>query len=187
MVFGRHNVQNVQGAWKICRQLGINDATFLKAISSFSGASKRLQLLNRNNDSSVYKDFAHSPSKLKATIEALKELFPERELIACLELHTFSSLNKAFLPQYKGCMEMADRPIVYFSHHALALKRLPELTAEEVRTAFADERLRVYNDSAQMQADLLSMGYNNKNLLLMSSGNFDGLDVEELARMVLEK
>jgi UDP-N-acetylmuramate: L-alanyl-gamma-D-glutamyl-meso-diaminopimelate ligase len=136
---------------------------------------------------SVYKDFAHSPSKLKATIEALKEFFPERELIACLELHTFSSLNKAFLPQYRGCMEMADRPIVYFSHHALALKRLPELTAEEVRTAFADERLSVYNDSSKMQADLLSMDYHNKNLLLMSSGNFDGLDVEELAKRVLEK
>ena len=137
MVFGRHNVQNVQGAWKICRQLGINDATFLKAISSFSGASKRLQLLKKNKDSSVYKDFAHSPSKLKATIEALKELFPERELIACLELHTFSSLNKVFLPQYQGCMEMADRPIVYFSHHALALKRLPELTAEDIRSVLA--------------------------------------------------
>jgi UDP-N-acetylmuramate: L-alanyl-gamma-D-glutamyl-meso-diaminopimelate ligase len=186
-VFGRHNVQNIQGAWKICRQLGVDDGTFFKAITSFSGASKRLQLLNKNKDSSVYKDFAHSPSKLKATIEALKELYPERELIACLELHTFSSLNKAFLPQYRGCMDMADRPIVYFSHHALALKRLPELTAEEVRTAFSDERLTIYNDSAKMQADLLSMDYRNKNFLLMSSGNFDGMDMEELARKVLEQ
>jgi UDP-N-acetylmuramate: L-alanyl-gamma-D-glutamyl-meso-diaminopimelate ligase len=187
LVFGKHNIENIQGAWKICRQLGVDDATFLRAISSFSGASKRLQLLNKNEDSSVYKDFAHSPSKLKATIEALKELYPERELIACLELHTFSSLNKAFLPQYKGCMEMADRPIVYFSHHALALKRLPELTAEEVRTAFSDGRLKIYNDSAKMQADLLNMDYRNKNLLLMSSGNFDGMDMEELAVRVLEK
>jgi UDP-N-acetylmuramate: L-alanyl-gamma-D-glutamyl-meso-diaminopimelate ligase len=185
MVFGKHNLQNIQGAWKICLQLGIDDRTFFKAISSFSGASRRLQLLKKNKDSSVYKDFAHSPSKLKATVEALKELYPERELIACLELHTFSSLNKAFLPQYQGCMEKADRPIVYFSHHALALKRLPELTAEEVRTAFKDDRLSIYNDSAKMQEDLLTTDYHNKNLLLMSSGNFDGLDMEELARKVL--
>ena len=187
MVFGKHNVQNIQGAWKICRQLGIDDRTFFDAISSFSGASRRLQLLKKNKDSSVYKDFAHSPSKLKATVEALKELYPERELIACLELHTFSSLNKAFLPQYQGCMEKADRPIVYFSHHALALKRLPELTAEEVRTAFKDDRLSIYNDSAKMQEDLLTADYHNKNLLLMSSGNFDGLDLEELARKVVRK
>ena len=187
MVFGRHNVQNIQGSWKICRQLGVDDETFLDAISSFSGASKRLQLLKKNEDSSVYKDFAHSPSKLKATIEALKELYPERELIACLELHTFSSLNKAFLPQYRGCMDKADRPIVYFSHHALALKRLPELTADEVRSAFTDDRLTIYNDSARMQADLLNIDYRNKNLLLMSSGNFDGLDMEELAEKILEK
>jgi UDP-N-acetylmuramate: L-alanyl-gamma-D-glutamyl-meso-diaminopimelate ligase len=185
MVFGKHNIQNIHGAWQICRQLGVYDETFLKAISSFRGASKRLQLLEKNNDSSVYKDFAHSPSKLKATIEAIKELYPDRELIACLELHTFSSLNKAFLPQYQGCMEMADRPVVYFSHHALALKRLPELTADEVRTAFADDRLSIYNDSAKMQADLLNTDYHNKNLLLMSSGNFDGLDLEDLARKVL--
>jgi UDP-N-acetylmuramate: L-alanyl-gamma-D-glutamyl-meso-diaminopimelate ligase len=184
-VFGRHNVQNIQGAWKICRQIGVDDETFLKAISSFSGASKRLQLLNKNKDSAVYKDFAHSPSKLKATIEAIKELYPERELIACLELHTFSSLNKAFLPQYRGCMDLADKPVVYFSHHALALKRLPELTAEEVRVAFSDDRLAIYNDSAKMQEDLLNMDYRNKNLLLMSSGNFDGLDVEELAGRVI--
>jgi UDP-N-acetylmuramate: L-alanyl-gamma-D-glutamyl-meso-diaminopimelate ligase len=185
MVFGKHNIQNIDGAWKICRQLGVDETTFLDAISSFSGASKRLQLLKRNKDSSVYKDFAHSPSKLKASIEALKELYPERELIACLELHTFSSLNKAFLPQYRGCMDMADKPIVYFSHHALALKRLPELTADEVKKAFSDERLTIYNDSAKMQADLLNMDYRNKNLILMSSGNFDGLDIEILAEKVV--
>lgn len=185
MIFGRHNIQNIHGAWQVCKQLGVDDETFLKAIGSFRGASKRLQLLKKNKYSSVYKDFAHSPSKLKATIEAIKELYPDRELIACLELHTFSSLNKAFLPQYQGCMEMADLPVVYFSRHALTLKRLPELTAEEVRTAFADERLSIYNDSASLQADLLSIDYRNKNLLLMSSGNFNGLDMEGLARKVL--
>jgi UDP-N-acetylmuramate: L-alanyl-gamma-D-glutamyl-meso-diaminopimelate ligase len=187
MVFGKHNVQNIQGAWKICRKMGVDDETFFEAISSFSGASKRLQLLNKTVDSSVYKDFAHSPSKLKATIEALKELYPERELIACLELHTYSSLNKAFLPLYKGCMDSADRPMIYFSLHALALKRLPELTADEVRIAFADNRLTVYNDSGKMQEDLISLDYRNKNLLLMSSGNFDGLDLEGLAGKALKQ
>jgi UDP-N-acetylmuramate: L-alanyl-gamma-D-glutamyl-meso-diaminopimelate ligase len=187
MVFGKHNVQNIQGAWKVCRKIGVDDKTFLKAISTFSGASKRLQLLNKTKDSAVYKDFAHSPSKLKATIEAIKELYPERELIACLELHTFSSLNKAFLPQYRGCMDLADMPVVYFSHHALALKRLPELTAEEVKGAFSDDRLNIYNDSAKMEEDLLGIDYHNKNLLLMSSGNFDGLDMEALAIKVLDK
>jgi UDP-N-acetylmuramate: L-alanyl-gamma-D-glutamyl-meso-diaminopimelate ligase len=185
MVFGKHNVQNIHGAWKVCRKMEIDDGTFLKAISSFRGASKRLQLLKSSVDAAVYKDFAHSPSKLKATIEALKELSPERELIACLELHTYSSLNKAFLPQYKGCMDSADRPVVYFSHHALALKRLPELTAEEVKEAFSDKRLTIFNDPGKLQEYLLDVDYHNKNLLLMSSGNFDGLDLEELAVKVV--
>ncbi len=186
MVFGKHNIQNIHGAWEVCRKLGVGDGLFLEAISSFHGASKRMQLLGKSADSSVYKDFAHSPSKLKATIEALKELYPERELIACLELHTYSSLNKAFLPQYRGCMDSADFPIVYFSHHALALKRLPELSADEVRTAFSDSRLIIYNDSAKMKEDLLRMDYRNKNLLLMSSGDFDGLDLEGLAESLLD-
>lgn len=185
MVFGKHNVQNIQGAWKICRKTGVDDESFFKAIGTFSGASRRLQMLNQTEDSAVYKDFAHSPSKLKATVDAIKELYPDRELIACLELHTFSSLNKAFLPQYRGCMDLADKPVVYFSHHALALKRLPELTAEEVKAAFSDDRLNIYNDSAKMKEDLLGIDYHNKNLLLMSSGNFDGLDMEELAEKAL--
>jgi UDP-N-acetylmuramate: L-alanyl-gamma-D-glutamyl-meso-diaminopimelate ligase len=123
---------------------------------------------------------------LKATVEAVKELFPNRELVACLELHTYSSLNKEFLPLYKGCMEAADRPVVYFSKHALALKRLPELSEDDVRNAFADPRLRIYNDSAKMQEDLLAVDFTGKNLLLMSSGNFDGLDLEALAGRVVK-
>lgn len=185
IVFGKHNVQNIHGAWLACREMGVDDNTFLKAISTFRGASKRLQLLKKDHETSVYKDFAHSPSKLKATVEALKELYPARELIACLELHTYSSLNKDFLPQYRGCMASADIPLVYFSHHALALKRLPELSPEDVREAFGDKRLKVYNDSQLMQQDLLKLDYKGKNLLLMSSGNFDGLDLEVLAERVV--
>jgi len=183
-VFGKHNIQNIHGAWMVCRKMGVSDETFMNAISSFRGASRRLQLLKENPFTSVYKDFAHSPSKLKATIEALKELYPDRELIACIELHTYSSLNKAFLPQYDGCMDSADTPVVYFSHHALALKRLPELTVDEIRIAFGDKRLKVYNDSIKMQQDLLRVDFKGKNLLMMSSGNFDGLNLEELAGIV---
>lgn len=186
LVFGRHNIQNIHGAWLACREMGVDDDTFLMAISSFRGASKRLQLLRKNSETSVYKDFAHSPSKLKATVDAVKELFPGRELVACLELHTYSSLNKDFLPLYKGCMASADYPVVYFSHHALALKRLPELTSDDIRKAFDDPRLKVYNDSEKMQEDLLLNNYSGKNLLLMSSGNFDGLDLEGLAERVVK-
>ena len=158
MVFGKHNVQNIQGAWKICRQMGVDDGTFLKAISSFSGASKRLQLLKKNKDSSVYKDFAHSPSKLKATIEALKELYPGTGTRCMPGTSYIQQPEQGISSSIRGCMDMADRPIVYFSHHALALKRLPELTAEEVRTAFADKRLNIYNDPAKMQARLAQHG-----------------------------
>lgn len=182
MVFGKHNVQNIHGAWMVCRQMGVTDEIFLKAISTFRGASKRLQLLRQSDSFSVYKDFAHSPSKLKATIEAVRELYPDRELIACIELHTYSSLNKNFLPQYRHCMDSADLPIVYFSHHAVAMKRLPELTPEEVSAAFADQRLVVYNDSGKLKEDLLQLNFHNKILLLMSSGNFDGLNLEEISK-----
>jgi len=184
-VFGRHNVQNIHGAWLICRQLGVSDEEFLMAIESFSGASKRLQIMAESPECNVYKDFAHSPSKLKATTLAVKELFPDRALVACLELHTFSSLNRDFLPLYKGCMDAADIPVVYFSHHALALKRLPELTSQDIQAAFSLDRLIVFNDSLKMKDFLRSLDLKNKNLLLMSSGNFDGLDLDDLAEKIL--
>lgn len=186
-IFGKHNIENVHGAWMVCRQVGVSDETFLKAIQSFRGASRRLQLLGSNAKTSVYKDFAHSPSKLKATIHAVKEIYPERALVACLELHTYSSLNKDFLPMYKGCMDLADVAAIYYSHHALALKRLPDLMPEEVRTAFNDERLQIFNDSGALLEFLLNIDFDNKNLLIMSSGNFDGLNLDEIAKKVLER
>jgi UDP-N-acetylmuramate: L-alanyl-gamma-D-glutamyl-meso-diaminopimelate ligase len=185
-VFGRHNIQNVHGAWLVCKTMGITDGQFLDAIQTFRGASKRLQLLAESEMSSVYKDFAHSPSKLRATVQALKELHPGRKLVACLELHTYSSLNKDFLPQYQGCMDQADVPIVYFSHHALALKRLPELSPDEVRAAFGDNRLVIFNDPEMLEEYLLGMDLRHGNLLLMSSGNFDGLNLEEIAGKVIK-
>jgi UDP-N-acetylmuramate: L-alanyl-gamma-D-glutamyl-meso-diaminopimelate ligase len=184
-VFGKHNIQNIHGAWLVCKQIGVTDEQFLDVIRTFKGASKRLQLLKSNAETAVFKDFAHSPSKLKATINAVKELYPERVLVACIELHTYSSLNKEFLPLYRGCMDLADLPIVYYSYHALSLKRLPELSPQEVKEAFGDDRILVFNDSKEMQAYILNLKYQNKNLLLMSSGNFDGLNLEEIAALFL--
>lgn len=185
-IFGRHNVENIHGAWMICRQAGVPDDQFLEAIRSFKGASKRLQLLGSNPDTAIFKDFAHSPSKLRATIHAVKEIYPERELVACLELHTYSSLNKDFLPLYKGCMDLADIPIIYYSPHALMLKRLPELSPAEVKAAFNDPRLRIFNDSEIMLDHLRNTDFKRKNLLMMSSGNFDGLDLESIAKGICD-
>lgn len=184
-VFGKHNVQNIHGAWMVCRSMGVSDGQFMAAIGTFTGASKRLQALGRNDTTVVFKDFAHSPSKLKATIHAVRELFPDRKLVACLELHTFSSLNKDFLPLYRHCMDLADIPIVYYSHHALQLKRLPALNPEEVKQAFAAPGLIIFNDSAEMRSYLVGLDFQGTNLLMMSSGNFDGLDLEGIAKEIL--
>jgi UDP-N-acetylmuramate: L-alanyl-gamma-D-glutamyl-meso-diaminopimelate ligase len=185
-IFGKHNLQNLNGAWRVCRAMGGRDEDFIAAAQTFKGASKRLQLLGSNDNTSIYKDFAHSPSKLKATISAVKELFPDRKLVACIELHTYSSLNINFLPQYRGCAELADIPIVYFSEHALQIKKLPPLSTDAVREAFGDPRVKVYNNSSLLRDDLLSMDFQKKNLLMMSSGDFDGIQLEDLASGLLK-
>ncbi|MDP4292273.1 MAG: Mur ligase family protein, partial [Bacteroidota bacterium] len=187
MVFGKHNLQNMNGARLVCNELGIDDNRFYEAIQSFKGAAKRLELVDRNDTAAVYKDFAHSPSKLKATTRAVKEQFPDRKLVACMELHTFSSLTGEFLLQYKGAMDAADVAIVYFSRHAIALKHLPPITEEMVLEAFGNENIRVYTDSEVLYQDLLDMQWHNANLLMMSSGNFNGIDFNLLAKAVLGK
>ena len=133
----------------------------------------------------MYKDFAHSPSKLKATTQALKTQFPERELIACMELHTFSSLNKEFLTQYDGAMKNADKAYVYYSPKTLAHKKLQDLSPEEVKSAFNSDNITVFTDSKDLVDLLKSDNWENKNLLMMSSGNFDGVDFDELAEELL--
>jgi UDP-N-acetylmuramate: L-alanyl-gamma-D-glutamyl-meso-diaminopimelate ligase len=182
MVFGKHNLQNMDGARLVCRELGIMDDQFYEAIRSFKGAAKRLELVDRNDSTAVYKDFAHSPSKLMATTRAVKEQFPLRKLVACMELHTFSSLTKEFLMQYKGAMDEADVAIVYFSPHAIELKRLPAITEAMVLEAFGNKNIRVYTDSDTLYKDLLLMDWHNANLLMMSSGNFHGIDFALLAK-----
>jgi UDP-N-acetylmuramate: L-alanyl-gamma-D-glutamyl-meso-diaminopimelate ligase len=179
-IFGKHNLTNLNGAREVCKLLGLSATEFNKAISSFKGAARRLQTVARLPKCSVYWDFAHSPSKLKATIDAVHEQFPKRKLVACMELHTFSSLTKDFLKEYKGTMDKADIRKVYFNPHTLAHKRLPELNPEEVK-AFFGGNVEVYTDSSQMVASLKAMTFADCNLLMMSSGNFDGVNIKALA------
>lgn len=185
-VFGRHNLLNMTAARYACNTLGVTDEQFDEAIQTFGGASKRLELVKKNDDCAVYKDFAHAPSKLRATIAAMKDQYPQRKLVACMELHTFSSLTAEFLKQYAGTMDKADVAFVYYSQHALQLKKLPDLDPEQVRLSFANAGLRVFTDSAQMVAELKKMLWRQTNLLMMSSGNFDGIDFAALAEELLK-
>ncbi len=178
-IFGRHNLINLEGARLVCNQLGISDLNFFDAIKSFKGASKRLELVAKNGTRTVYKDFAHAPSKVKATLQAVKEQFPERKVIACLELHTYSSLNQNFLHHYQGTMDPADAAIVYFSPHALALKRLPEITAGQVKEGFGKPGMEVFTNSTQLIQRLLQEKGPEAVLLMMSSGNYDGVDLKD--------
>lgn len=180
LVFGNHNLQNISGALNICLKLGLNKEQFYNAISSFKGASKRLELVTQGSSGLMYKDFAHSPSKLKATTEALKQQFPERKLVACMELHTFSSLNKKFLNQYDGSMSNADEAIVYFNPHTIEHKRLEPISDLEVLNAFNSTNIKVFTDSNELVNHLKKSNWDHSNLLMMSSGNFDGVDFKLL-------
>ena len=182
-VFGRHNLMNLEGARHVCHQLGIGDVAFYAAIATFSGAAKRLEKLAESGTRVVFKDFAHSPSKLKATVEAVREQFPGRWLIACMELHTFSSLSEQFLDQYAGSLDGADRALVFYDPHAVQLKRLPPVQPERIQQAFGRQDLRVVTDPVQLMG-AVRQGAEREGgavLLMMSSGNFGGLDLEALA------
>lgn len=181
-VFGDHNLMNLSAAKLVCLQLGITPEGFDAAISSFKGAAKRLELLSSRGNTNVYKDFAHSPSKLKATIEAVKSQFESRKLVACIELHTFSSLNKNFLLQYENTMDMADEAIVYIDEKTFEHKKIEPFNNLDVQTAFNNRKLQFFNDALQLKTYLMNINFNNTNLLLMSSGNFGGLDLVKLAR-----
>ena len=185
LVFGRHNMINMNAAMLACESLGINRDSFLETMQSFKGAAKRLELLASNDTKAIYTDFAHSPSKLKATIEAVKEQYPNRKLVACMELHTFSSLSKNFLEQYKGCMNKADKALVYYNHHAIELKRLEDLSVELVEKAFDKEGLKVTTDSSEFVQFVKQNAEDNTNILIMSSGNFGGVNIKQLAEEVI--
>ncbi|WP_255701039.1 UDP-N-acetylmuramate--L-alanine ligase [Dyadobacter sp. CY323] len=185
LVFGNHNMKNISGARAVCERLGITDEEFYKAIQSFKGASKRLELLGSNDSVKVYRDFAHAPSKVEATTIALKEQFPDRTLVACAELHTFSSLNKAFLKQYRRKLKAADVAVVYYNPLTVEHKKLEPISKEDIRLAFKRDDLQVFTDSSEMVTFLKSLTWKNANLLLMSSGTYGDLDLKALAEEIL--
>ena len=180
-VFGAHNLQNLMGAMYVATQMDIDAAAFLNAMSDFTGAGKRLQKVVSEGSFVLYKDFAHSPSKLKATTAAVKQQYPDREVIACMELHTFSSLQKAFLSQYNGAMDAADHALVYFSPEVVAHKKLPALDPEEVKTGFGGA-VQICTQTQDVLAFIEAQDWHHKVLLMMSSGNFDGIDYDALGQ-----
>ncbi len=184
-IFGKHNLANLNAAKLACNAVGISDEQFYHAIASFKGASKRLELVAENENCGVYKDFAHSPSKLKATIEAVKEQFPDRKLVACMELHTFSSLSEEFLKEYKNAMNLADIGIVYYNPEAVEHKKLSPITSEMIFKSFNREDLEIFSNSKLLIDRLLTIENSDTQFLLMSSGNFNGIDIEQLANKIV--
>lgn len=185
-IFGAHNLQNLMGAMRVGEAMGIDSDSFLKAMHSFTGAGKRLQKVTETENFTMYKDFAHSPSKLQATTKAVKEQYPDREVIACMELHTFSSLKKEFLPQYDGAMNAADDALVYFSPEVVAHKKLAPISTDQVLSGFGGT-VKVVNETQNVLDFIHSKNWKNKVLLMMSSGNFDGIDYDELGEALVQK
>lgn len=183
-VFGRHNLNNLAGAKWICQHMGVDEDDFYEAIATFKGASKRLELLAQGLEGVVYKDFAHAPSKVRAAVQAVREQFQDHNLIACLELHTYSSLNKEFIQQYKGTLDLADVAAVFYSPDAVRIKQLEQLSPEEIATAFGNDSLQVFTDPEAFQDFLFRQQLNKSALLLMSSGNYGGLSLEAVKAAV---
>ncbi|MDL2262604.1 Mur ligase domain-containing protein [Bacteroidales bacterium OttesenSCG-928-I21] len=186
-VFGEHNLQNINGARKVCNQLGVSDKEFYNVIGDFTGASNRLQKVAETETGVAFKDFAHSPSKLKATVHAVKQQYPDKKLVACMELHTFSSLTEEFLPEYKDSMNEADVAFVYYNPKVIEHKNLKEITPEKVKNAFGGKNIIIFTDSKKMQQKLKKIDFHNVALLMMSSGNFDGINIVEFEKELLGK
>ncbi|MDR0224078.1 MAG: Mur ligase domain-containing protein [Myroides odoratus] len=181
-VFGQHNINNISGAKWVCQNMGIDEDDFFDAITSFKGASKRLEKLYDEGTTVVYKDFAHSPSKVKATMKAVREQYPNKQLVACLELHTYSSLNADFLSEYKGSLDAADQAVVFYSLDALKIKRMPEITAEQMKTAFELPALTTYTNADDFKTYIKALDLKDSVLLFMSSGDYGGLDLNEFVQ-----
>ncbi len=183
-VFGAHNLSNLAGAKWICQNMGIDEAEFYEAIASFKGASKRLEKIAQTPTAVAYKDFAHSPSKVKATTQAVKKQYPDKKLVACLELHTYSSLNTEFLTEYQGALDAADVAVVFYSPDAVAIKKLEEISKEQIEKAFNREDLIVYTNPDEFKSFLLVQEFTDSVLLLMSSGNYGGLNFDEVQSII---
>jgi UDP-N-acetylmuramate: L-alanyl-gamma-D-glutamyl-meso-diaminopimelate ligase len=184
-VFGEHNLLNMEAARLVCESLDVPSADFYEHIITFKGAARRLELVGKNDNTHIFKDFAHSPSKLKATIHAVKSQFPDRKLIACIELHTFSSLNKDFLAEYADTMDEADTAIVFIDKKTFEQKKMEPYPAETVKAAFAKEDLTFFDDPQVLLSRLETIKMFNTNLLMMSSGNFGGIDIIMLKNKIL--
>ena len=184
-IFGGHNLQNLMGAMQLAFAIGISNDAFLTAMSGFTGAGKRLQKVNETKGFTLYKDFAHSPSKLKATTKAVKEQYPDRRVVACMELHTFSSLKKEFLPEYKDSMSAADEALVYYSPEVVKHKKLEPISKDLVAQGFGGN-VHIMNKTEEVLSFIKSKNWNNAVLLMMSSGNFDGIDYESLGAEIIE-
>ena len=183
-IFGKHNLSNLMGAKWICQHMGIDEDDFYQAITSFKGASNRLEKVFTNNDSHIYKDFAHSPSKVKATVNAVKNQFEEHKVIACFELHTFSSLNSDFINEYKNTLNRADESIVYFSKTTLESKKMQKIDIKDIVNAFNNSDLLVFDDALKLKEYLFSLNYNKSVLLMMSSGSFGNIQFDELKNLL---
>lgn len=184
-IFGQHNMQNVNAAKNVCKRIGLTGTQFYQAIRTFKGAGKRMELVDKNGEVSIYKDYAHSPSKLDATTKALKAQYPDRSLVACIELHTFSSLDPDFLKTYQNTFNDTDIPMVFVNPDTVSHKKLKLFTHDEIKEAFDREDVRYFTDRAEMESFLLDETWKEKNLLMMSSGNFDGLDINDLSKKIL--
>ncbi|MBC3788012.1 UDP-N-acetylmuramate--L-alanine ligase [Spirosoma utsteinense] len=185
LLFGEHNMKNIAGAMTVLDRIGITDTQFYEAIPTFKGAAGRLEKVASAGNRILFRDFAHAPSKVEATTEAVKRQYPGRKLLAAVELHTFSSLNRAFLDQYKGCLDAADEAIVYFDAHTFAVKRLEPITPDDVIAAFDRPKLRVFTDTRELQAYLVEQHNAADVFLLMSSGSFGGLELNVLAEKLV--
>ena len=183
-IFGDHNLQNLAGAKWVCQHMGIDEEDFYEAIASFKGASKRLEKIAESSEAVIYKDFAHSPSKVKATTEAVKKQYPQRDVIACLELHTYSSLNAAFLTEYNGALDKADKAVVFYSPHAVKIKQLDSVSEEQISNAFQRDDLIIFTNPSEFKEFLFSQNLHQSAVVLMSSGNYGGLDFEEIKQLV---
>ncbi len=186
-IFGEHNLQNLEAARIACKQIGILDDKFYEAISDFTGASNRLQKIIEKENRVGFKDFAHSPSKLEATVKAVKTQYPDYQLIACMELHTFSSLTEEFLPHYHNTMKQADEAIVFYNPEVIEHKKLKQIAPEHIKTAFGSENIIVFTDTNKLQEYLKSKNYENSALLMMSSGNFSGINIVNFVTHLLNK
>ena len=181
-IFGDHNLQNISGALNICKALGVESEDFYNAITSFNGASNRLELVYKSSDTIIFKDFAHSPSKVKATTEAVHKQFPNRKLISFFELHTYSSLNPLFLEKYRDTLKHSDECYIYYSEKNMRIKRLEPIDSELIIRSFNHSSLTVIDNYEKLNKKIYDLDLSNSVLLMMSSGKFGGLDIDKIKK-----